>query len=275
MTESHPALPVRAPLVQVEPRALGDLVHAVGTANFLPSLSAFLERSVFADAVHLERVRLTPGFGKGYVAEWLGSGGPARIPMIVQLMELYYERYYERDPLIASMRGIVGTQLIQRDVHAIADVDFRRALYDVADANQECFLVRGSRNIQYSLALIRTRERPAFSFTELTLLRQMGEFLFPLCELHASTAAVRRCTSQASAIKPASSFEERLAASEIRLSRREHEICKLLLTGKTVPEAATRLELRVSTAESYVKRAFAKLGLRTKGELFAWAHGEV
>jgi DNA-binding CsgD family transcriptional regulator len=42
-----------------------------------------------------------------------------------------------------------------------------------------------------------------------------------------------------------------------------------------VPEAATRLELRVSTAESYVKRAFAKLGLRTKGELFAWAHGEV
>ena len=110
----------------------------------------------------------------------LGSGGPTRIPMIVQLMELYYERYYERDPLIASMRGIVGTQLIQRDVCAIADEDFRRALYDVADARQECFLVRGSRNVQYSLALIRTHERPTFSFRRAYLAAANGRIPVPL-----------------------------------------------------------------------------------------------
>lgn len=57
----------------------------------------------------------------------------------------------------------------------------------------------------------------------------------------------------------------------MRLSRREQEICKLLLSGRSVPEAAALLDIRHSTAETYVKRAFAKLGVRTRGELFDWA----
>jgi len=275
MIESHSPATVHASLVPIAPKALGELIHAVGTPHFVPSLGTFLARNVFADAVHLERVRLTPGFGKGYVAEWLGSSGPTQLPMICQLMELYYEHYYERDSLFQSIRGTTGTQLIQRDIGAIADEEFRRVLYDAADAREECLLVRSSRNIQYSLALVRTREQPAFSFAELACLRQMGEFLFPLCELHASTAAVRRCAGPDNISKPVANFDERLNSSEIRLSRREHEICKLLLTGKTVPETAQRLELQVSTAESYAKRAFTKIGVRTKRELFAWAHGEV
>lgn len=275
MTEFYCPSSVHASLVPIAPKALGELIHAVGTPHFIPSLGEFLACRVFSDAVHLERMRLTPGFGKGYVAEWLGSSSPAQLPMTYQLMELYYEQYYERDPVFQSIRGTTGTQLIQRDVSAIADEEFRRIFYEDPGGREECLLVRSSRNIQYSLALVRTSEHPAFSFAELAYLRQMGEFLFPLFELHASTAAIRRCTGSENAGKPAANFDERLNSCEIRLSRRELEICNLLLMGKTVPETAQRLELRVSTAESYVKRAFTKIGVRTKRELFAWAHGEM
>jgi DNA-binding CsgD family transcriptional regulator len=58
----------------------------------------------------------------------------------------------------------------------------------------------------------------------------------------------------------------------VKLSKREYEICAHLITGKTVPEAAEILGVRTATAESYVKRAFAKLGVRTKRELIGWGH---
>ena len=56
----------------------------------------------------------------------------------------------------------------------------------------------------------------------------------------------------------------------MKLSKREYETCKHLLSGKTVPETAEILGVRVASAESYVKRAFAKLGVRTKRRLAAW-----
>ncbi|WP_258401930.1 helix-turn-helix transcriptional regulator, partial [Burkholderia multivorans] len=65
-------------------------------------------------------------------------------------------------------------------------------------------------------------------------------------------------------------FDARIAADGVKLSKREYETCKHLLSGKTVPETAEILGVRVASAESYVKRAFAKLGVRTKRELVAW-----
>ena len=69
---------------------------------------------------------------------------------------------------------------------------------------------------------------------------------------------------------PLAQFDARIAADGVKLSKREYETCKHLLSGKTVPETAEILGVRVASAESYVKRAFAKLGVRTKRELAAW-----
>ncbi|WP_236002077.1 response regulator transcription factor [Paraburkholderia elongata] len=62
-----------------------------------------------------------------------------------------------------------------------------------------------------------------------------------------------------------------MSKQNVQLSRREYEICKLLLNGRTIPDAAAHLDVKLSTAESYVKRAFAKLSVRTRRELFDWA----
>lgn len=114
----------------------------------------------------------------------------------------------------------------------------------------------------------------AFTTKELFYFRQMAEMLFPLFELHARTSAIRRTATVPFSLTPNAGFDERLSTHNVQLSRREYEICKLLLSGRTIPDAASQRDVRLSTAESYVKRAFAKLSVRTKRELFEWALGE-
>jgi DNA-binding CsgD family transcriptional regulator len=257
--------------LSISPRALGDLVGRVGTPDFVRSLGAFVTGDVQADAIHLERVRPDTRNPSGYTTEWIGSSGD-QYGLICEIMDRYYSAYCDRDPLFMSIRGATGTLLIQRDVGALTDDGFVREIFTPARIAQECVISHGTRNERYSLGLARCEGRAAFTLRELAVLRQMSEFLFPLCEMHARTASARRISTPRREGTPVSRFEERIAREEIRLSRREGEICRCMLSGKTIPESAQMLELKLSTAESYVKRAFAKLKVRTKWELLQWAH---
>lgn len=255
----------------ISPRALGDLVGRVGTPDFVRSLGQFVTGDIQADAIHLERLRPDARSPSGYTTEWIGSTGE-EYALICEIMDRYYASYCDRDPLFVSIRGSTGKLLIQRDVGALTDDGLRREIFMPARIAQECVISHGTRNERYSLGLARCEGRAAFSLRELAVLQQMGEFLFPLCEMHSRTASARRISTPRREGTPVSRFEERIAREEIRLSRREGEICRSLLSGKTIPESAHMLELKLSTAESYVKRAFAKLNVRTKWELLQWAH---
>ncbi len=257
--------------LSISPRALGDLVARVGTPDFVRSLGQFVTGDIQADAIHLERVRPDARNPSGYATEWIGSTGDEHA-FICEIMDRYYAAYCDRDPLFVSIRGATGTLLVQRDVGALADDGFKKEIFVPARIAQECVISHGTRNERYSLGLARSEGRAAFTLRELALLRQMSEFLFPLCEMHARSASARRISTPRREGTPISRFEERIAREEIRLSRREGEICRCLLSGKTIPESAQMLELKLSTAESYVKRAFAKLKVRTKWELLQWAH---
>ena len=59
-----------------------------------------------------------------------------------------------------------------------------------------------------------------------------------------------------------------------RLTDREREIAVLVARGLTNREIAEQLVLSVRTVETHVGRVLAKLGLRTRGQLTAWAHEE-
>jgi len=212
----------------------------------------------------------------GFRCEWIGSGGVGMDSgTISDVMTLYYDRFYESDPLFAGLRGKTGTMLVVRDIGAIPPGEFRQRLFDEARIAHECVLARGTRHAQHSIALERGLREPPFSLVEMNRFRSVSEFLFPLLELHASTSAARLIAHAAPFMHPLAQFDARIAADGVRLSKREYETCAHLITGKTVPEAAQILGVRVATAESYVKRAFAKLGVRTKRELIAWGHAAV
>nr|WP_236275064.1 helix-turn-helix transcriptional regulator [Pseudomonas congelans] len=69
-------------------------------------------------------------------------------------------------------------------------------------------------------------------------------------------------------------FLGRLEASALSLSSRETEVCVGLLAGLTVPQLAERLDLKVSTVESYFKRAAVKMGIAGRSALLRWLHAE-
>ncbi|WP_179405221.1 helix-turn-helix transcriptional regulator [Burkholderia guangdongensis] len=255
-------------------KVLGDVIEAVGTPDFVHRLTVLLNEVVPLDVAHVERSRVDVSMPSGYRCEWIGSSGIGmENAEVSDVMTLYYERFQDADPLFADLRGKTGTLLVVRDISALPPGEFRQRLFDDVRIGHECVLARGTRYAQHSIALERARRQPPFSLAEMTRFRAVSDFLFPLLELHASTTAAKRIAHLPTDTAPLSMFDARVAAEGIRLSKREYETCKHLIAGKTLPETAEILEVRLASAESYVKRAFAKLGVRTKRELIAWGHG--
>ncbi|SAK72403.1 LuxR family transcriptional regulator [Caballeronia pedi] len=252
-------------------KALGQVIEAVGTPDFVPRLTLFLNDIVPLNVVHIERSRVDHSRPTGFRREWIGSSGVGMDSGVIsEVMTLYYDRFYDSDPLFAGIRGKIGTLLVVRDIGAIPPGEFRQRLFDEALIAHECVLARGTPHAQDSIALERALDAPPFTLAEMNRFRKVSEFLFPLLELHASTSAARRVAHPTSFLHPLAQFDARIAADHVRLSKREYEICAHLITGRTVPEAAEIIGVRTGTAESYVKRAFAKLGVRTKRDLIAW-----
>lgn len=56
-----------------------------------------------------------------------------------------------------------------------------------------------------------------------------------------------------------------------RLSNREHEVLRLLTSGRTISDIAVELSLSVKTVSTYRSRLVEKLGLRTTADLVRYA----
>ncbi|SDO16965.1 regulatory protein, luxR family [Pseudomonas syringae] len=67
-------------------------------------------------------------------------------------------------------------------------------------------------------------------------------------------------------------FLGRLDALALSLSSRETEVCVGLLAGLTMPQLADSLDLKVTTVESYYKRAAVKMDLSGRGALLRWLY---
>ncbi len=251
-------------------KSLGDLVEVIGTPDFVPQLARFVNDVIPLDVAHVERSRVDDSMPSGYRCEWIGSSGIDKADTeITEVMTLYYERFQASDPLFAGIRGKTGTLLVLRDIEAIPPGEFRKRIYDDVAIGHECVLARGTRYAQLSIALERAHDRPAFSLEEMRLFRSISDFLFPVLELHASTTAARLVAQRKSADEPLTRFDAKVAAEGIRLSKREYETCKHLISGRTLPETAEIFGVRLASIESYAKRAFAKLGVGSKRELVA------
>ncbi len=252
-------------------KALGEIVECVGTPDFVSRLAQLLNRVLPLDVVHIERSRRDTAMPMGYRCEWIGSSGiTMQASEVSAVMALYYDRFFHVDPLFAGIRGKPGTLLVLRDIAAMPLSEFRQRLFDDVHIAHECVVAHGTRYAQHSIALERDERRPPFSLDELNRLRQISDFLFPLLELHGSLTAARHSAHMGGVVHPLALFDRRLAIQDVALSRREYETCKQLISGKTVPETADILGVRASSVECYVKRAFVKLGVHTRRELFAW-----
>ncbi|MGA9702839.1 helix-turn-helix transcriptional regulator [Pseudomonas sp.] len=139
-------------------------------------------------------------------------------------------------------------------------------------------LTRHKDDVRYVLSVYRSHQSENFSPQERSMLQDFSTLLLPLVEKHIT--AIQPCR-QDSDFVPAEHqgietlrrrIEERLVQSGLTLSNRELEVCVGLLAGRTAPELAEQLALKVNTIESYLKRAAIKLGISGRHSLLRWMY---
>ena len=139
-------------------------------------------------------------------------------------------------------------------------------------------LTRRKDDFNYVLSVYRSHQSQNFSAQERLILQDFSSLLLPMVEKHIT--AIQPCSNDTDAHLQASQsqgietlrrrFNERLAQSELKLSTRELEVCVGMLAGRTAPELAEQLALKVNTIESYLKRAAIKMGISGRHSLLRW-----
>lgn len=147
---------------------------------------------------------------------------------------------------------------------------------DEVQAAAQLHLSRRKDDFRYVLSVYRKSQSDSFSAQERIILQDFSSLLLPMVEKHISAIQPQSPDSSMPQHQGIDSlrrrFEERLAQSGLALSSRELEVCVGLLAGRTAPELAEQLALKVNTIESYLKRAAIKMGISGRHSLMRWMY---
>lgn len=144
---------------------------------------------------------------------------------------------------------------------------------DAFDDSARLHLARRKDGYRYEITVLRADPRYGFSAVERSRLEDISPLLLPMLEKHIS--ALKPTLPEPS--EPESleqRFIERLRQADITLSEREMQVCKGLLAGRTAPQQAEHLQLKVNTVESYLRRAAIKLGISGRNSLMRWMYAQ-
>lgn len=143
----------------------------------------------------------------------------------------------------------------------------RGAIYTRHGLRERTSLVRLTRpGVLLALNVYRHVEQRGFKDAELQLLEALGKPLLSCVELHVN----RFGDDPSPACTPAAAWAMRRSA----LPPREREVCERLLKGWTHAGIAADLGLSAATIKTYRDRAFERLGIHHRNELFALALGD-
>lgn len=146
----------------------------------------------------------------------------------------------------------------------------RRRLYQQSHTREKIFMVTPKNNKFFITNFFRHIDKDELSVEEFEQLKP----LFPLVnnliilrhELCGSDDDKDKMQSNL-----ASLLKERGAALFTRLSQRETEVCDGILRGMTAEAIAAELNIAVSSVSTLRKRAYDKIGITSKAQLFALA----
>ncbi|MCF5127713.1 LuxR family transcriptional regulator, partial [Pseudomonas lactis] len=152
------------------------------------------------------------------------------------------------------------------------------AALDSEQLAAQLHLTRRKDDVRYVLSVYRSHPSESFSAQERSMLQDFSTLLLPMVEKHIT--ALQPSLSDSPSAEPQHQgidtlrrrIQERLVQSGLTLSNRELEVCVGLLAGRTAPELAEQLALKVNTIESYLKRAAIKLGISGRHSLLRWMY---
>jgi DNA-binding CsgD family transcriptional regulator len=240
---------------------LSDVVLAIGRPGFADCLSDALRHYVKHDIIGAYFID-----SESDMRVVFAEGGVPAIPEFSKVAApRYASDFWKEDP--AVRRLLAGPSDSNLGIALQRWNEIPRGKYRTFAYERPAMLERLSFFKPFSegsilLSLYRTHASGQFSNDELGLLERQSEFLMAStirhCELLRSYALLR---------PEAKAISRQIESWTQDLSPREIEVCSALLSESSVKQAVRSTGMQMSTFVTYRKRAFAKLGIRTRDEL--------
>jgi DNA-binding CsgD family transcriptional regulator len=203
---------------------------------------------------------------------------------------VYRRGLYSRDRTFLAAREVTargGTALTRWHAREIP-MEHRKAIYLRHGLRERVSLVEGdAQGGVLAVNLYRGMEQPSFRDDEVDLLCSLAPPLLATVQLHLRLTAAQRAADGGSegwndegnegavALTPGPGAQADRVAALAGLPRREREVCQRLLRGWTYDGIAADLGISAGTVKTYRNRAFERMGLHHRNELFARALAEV
>lgn len=194
----------------------------------------------------------------------------ARVAQLPSISANYVERFYNLDgnqqamtvrpPASTSERIFVQRQSIDD----IAHQEYRRICYELPQISERVALLThcdGGRWL--SVNFYRGREHGHFSSREINSIETLAPFMMQVVRLHYH--------AYVQANEMPALLSERVVKMHPDLTRRDQELLKLMFAGREVEDIAQNMGIQLSSAATYIKRLYRKLGISGQRELLALA----
>ena len=194
----------------------------------------------------------------------------ARMIELPRISSNYAERFYSMDGNQQAMtaRPALSTAdriMVQRQaIEDIAHRDYRRICYELPQISERvALLTHCEGNRWLSVNFYRGREHGRFSPNEINVIETAAPLIVQISRLH------YRAYLEANEM-PAL-LSERVVSLYPELTRRDQELLQLMLAGCEVEGISVSMGIQLSSAATYIKRLYRKLGVSGQRELLALA----
>lgn len=193
-----------------------------------------------------------------------------RLPQLSRISNNYAQRFYSMDGNRLAMDESVSVAsaeriLLQRQsIDDIVHRDYRRICYEQPQISERLALLTHCLGDRWlSLNFYRRRDHGRFTPGEITFIEQVAPLIMQLVRLH------YRAYVEANEMPRV--LAERVTALYPDLTRRDQDLLKLMLGGGDIEAISLNMGIQPSSAATYVKRLYRKLGIGSQRELLALA----
>jgi len=227
-----------------------NILEQLGTTGFYDGLLDWLQQEFGTEQCMLfycpDGQQVSTLIYKDYAREASGK----------RLAEAYVsERHYLQDPNFQLLKTIAAGEVQTIRFNSVSDnmgLHYRKAFFETPGFTDKISVIRGTEQGNYYLNLY--RRDPGFDsrFDDARFNHHVCSLISVLVSKHFELNGNLR-------------QEGPLAF----LSEREQQVCRRVLQGKKNEAIAAELEVAVSSVITYRKRAYEKLGISSRAQLFA------
>lgn len=234
-------------------------IEAIGSVSFDKSLLSLLRETVCIEQCMIF------AYSRDDALDCLLADNERQPRVAGRLAELYTGGLFRQDPNYQRLRQLVEGEAVHGAAQLATMQDkampvaYRSHLFAFPDLVDKVSLSVSADDGAYYLNLYRGAAHGPFLEVDLARLDALAPLLASLIRRHYAKA-------QSTSPQRPSPQEAAILAS---LSDREQQLCLFLLRGHTLKTAAAELNIAPSTAETYRKRAYAKLDVPSKAQLVA------